>query len=78
MHIQNATLAGGVAVGSAANMMIEPWGAVLLGMVAGVLSVVGFTFLTVKNRRVLSCCQVVEIFSDAFKLTVNIYNQPKC
>ena len=47
VHVQNASLAGGVAVGSVANMVIEPWGAVLIGIVAGCVSVLGFQFLTV-------------------------------
>eukprot|EP01097_Dermamoeba_algensis_P008476 TRINITY_DN5677_c0_g1_i1.p1 TRINITY_DN5677_c0_g1~~TRINITY_DN5677_c0_g1_i1.p1 ORF type:complete len:447 (-),score=73.49 TRINITY_DN5677_c0_g1_i1:34-1374(-) len=45
IDIQNATLAGGVAVGTCANMMIDPWGALLIGSVAGVLSTVGFIFI---------------------------------
>lgn len=47
IHIQNATLAGGVAVGTMADMMIHPWGALLIGSVAAVLSVLGYTFVTV-------------------------------
>ncbi|XP_043231997.1 ammonium transporter Rh type A-like [Amphibalanus amphitrite] len=45
-HIQNATLAGGVAVGTAADMMVQPFGAVIIGSVAGVLSVIGFSIIT--------------------------------
>lgn len=47
VHIQNSTLAGGVAIGTAADMMIQPWGALVVGMIAGVLSVFGYRFLTV-------------------------------
>ena len=46
-HIQNATLAGGVAVGSVADMVIQPWGALLIGFLSGALSVVGYQFFTV-------------------------------
>ena len=45
-HIQNATLAGGVAVGSVANMVIQPWGALLIGFLAGFISVVGYKFIS--------------------------------
>jgi ammonia channel protein AmtB len=44
--IANATLAGGVAVGSSADLVIKPWGAMLVGSVAGSLSTFGFVFLT--------------------------------
>ncbi|KAB0799460.1 hypothetical protein PPYR_07340 [Photinus pyralis] len=46
VHIQNSTLAGGVAVGTAANMMVQPYGAVIIGIVAGALSVLGYAKLT--------------------------------
>ena len=49
VHIQNATLAGGVAVGAVADMVIEPWGALLIGFCSGVISVLGFTFLSVSE-----------------------------
>lgn len=46
VHIQNSTLAGGVAVGTAADLMIQPWGALLIGIIAGTLSVLGYVYLT--------------------------------
>ena len=47
VHIQNATLAGGVAVGACADMVLEPWGALLIGCCSGIVSVLGYTFLSV-------------------------------
>ncbi|XP_047589833.1 ammonium transporter Rh type A isoform X2 [Lutra lutra] len=46
VHIQNATLAGGVAVGTCADMKIHPYGAMIIGSIAGIVSVLGFKFLT--------------------------------
>uniref|UniRef100_A0A4W5P7E8 Ammonium transporter Rh type A n=1 Tax=Hucho hucho TaxID=62062 RepID=A0A4W5P7E8_9TELE len=46
VHIQNATLAGGVAVGTCADMNIGPFGAMIIGFVAGIVSTLGFKFLT--------------------------------
>lgn len=46
VHVQNSTLAGGVAVGAAANLMLEPYGALIVGVAAGVLSVVGYHAIT--------------------------------
>ena len=55
-HIQNATLAGGVAVGSVANMVIQPWGALLIGFLAGFVSVVGYHYFTVSSCWLCSWC----------------------
>lgn len=40
--VLNATLAGGVAIGSAADMCWSPWQAMLIGCIGGLLSAVGF------------------------------------
>ena len=45
VHIQNATLAGGVAIGSAANLMVSPGGALAVGVAAGLLSTCGYAYL---------------------------------
>nr|XP_033781397.1 ammonium transporter Rh type B [Geotrypetes seraphini] len=46
VHIQNAALAGGVIVGTSAEMMLTPFGAMIAGFLAGVISTLGFKFLT--------------------------------
>ena len=50
-HIQNATLAGGVAIGTAADMAVQPVGALIVGTVAGLVSVIGFEKITVGAQK---------------------------
>ena len=53
-HIQNATLAGGVAIGAVADLMVGPWAALTIGGLAGILSVVGFEFISVSHLKLKS------------------------
>ncbi|XP_052048380.1 ammonium transporter Rh type A [Apodemus sylvaticus] len=46
VHIQNATLAGGVAVGTCADMEIPLYAAMTIGSIAGIISVLGYKFLS--------------------------------
>jgi len=46
VHIQNSTLAGGVAVGTICNLLIGAHGAILIGMIAGIVSVIGYQYLS--------------------------------
>ncbi|OQR69265.1 Rh-related protein-like, partial [Tropilaelaps mercedesae] len=45
VHIQNATLAGGVAMGATADMMTHPYGALIIGLGAGTISTLGYRYL---------------------------------
>ena len=67
-HVQNATLAGGVAIGGCADLMIQPWAALLVGTIAGTISVYGFDKITVsifkenfkgKNTSAIYCLFVL-------------------
>ena len=49
VYIQNATLAGGVAAGTVSDMLIGPWGALCCGLLAGIISTLGFAYLTVRE-----------------------------
>lgn len=51
VHIQNATLAGGVAVGAVADQCIQPFGALIIGSFAGLISVAGFEFVSPLLKR---------------------------
>ncbi|XP_012224503.2 ammonium transporter Rh type A [Linepithema humile] len=53
VHIQNSTLAGGVAIGTAAGMMCQPVGALVVGVLSGVISVLGYKYLTPIIQRYL-------------------------
>ncbi|XP_015685506.1 ammonium transporter Rh type C-like, partial [Protobothrops mucrosquamatus] len=46
VHIQNATLAGGVAVGTAAEMMLTPYGALIVGFICGIVTTTGYVYIT--------------------------------
>eukprot|EP00112_Aurelia_sp_Birch-Aquarium-sp1_P003620 Seg1408.7 transcript_id=Seg1408.7/GoldUCD/mRNA.D3Y31 product="Ammonium transporter Rh type A" protein_id=Seg1408.7/GoldUCD/D3Y31 len=54
VHVQNATLAGGVAVGAVANLIIKPWGAMLIGLISGALCTLGYQYVTGNQLSSLS------------------------
>ncbi|XP_060061550.1 blood group Rh(CE) polypeptide isoform X2 [Erinaceus europaeus] len=52
-HIHNAMLAGGVAVGTTCHVISSPWLAMILGLLAGLISIGGVKCLPVCLNRVL-------------------------
>ncbi|XP_011496592.1 PREDICTED: ammonium transporter Rh type A [Ceratosolen solmsi marchali] len=61
VHVQNSTLAGGVAIGTAAGMMCEPVGSLMIGSAAGMISVLGYKYLTPliqKHLRIHDTCGI--------------------
>lgn len=64
VHIQNSTLAGAVAIGSSANMQLDIFGALLIGAIAGVISVVGYAKLQgalLRNFNIHDTCGVYNL-----------------
>ena len=59
-HIQNATLAGGVAIGAVADLLVGPWAALTIGSMAGMICVFGFNCITVKQY--LQCVYVCKSY----------------
>lgn len=57
VHVQNSTLAGGVAVGSVCNLLVGPHGALLIGTISAIISVLGYRYLSVGSyfKRFVQC-----------------------
>jgi ammonium transporter Rh len=55
VHIQNSTLAGGVAMGIASDMDLYPATAIGVGFITGTISVLGYRFLTPFMNNYLHC-----------------------
>ncbi|MFH4976190.1 hypothetical protein AB6A40_002899 [Gnathostoma spinigerum] len=61
VHIANSTLAGGVGVGTIANVILYPFHALLIGCGAAVISVFGFAYITpflAKRLKIHDTCGV--------------------
>lgn len=59
VHIQNATLAGGVAMGTAAEFMITPYGSLIVGFCSGIISTFGYLFVQVSRPSFAPYCSFI-------------------
>lgn len=66
-HIQNATLAGRVAVGAVVDMVLTPGDAIMTGTVAGAIAIstLGFAFLTPFLQSTLKISDTYDQFNEA-------------
>lgn len=55
-HIHNAVLAGGVAMGIPCYLIHSPWLAMVLGFIAGLISIGGAKILLVRSWAANTCC----------------------
>jgi len=55
--VQNATLAGGVAIGSSSDLVVGPWAAFMIGFLGGTISCLGYVYLTPK----LNACGLYDV-----------------
>uniref|UniRef100_A0A0N4ZSN3 Ammonium_transp domain-containing protein n=1 Tax=Parastrongyloides trichosuri TaxID=131310 RepID=A0A0N4ZSN3_PARTI len=46
VHMANSTLAGGVAIGTVANLVLDPFISLIIGTIAGCISVLGYEYIT--------------------------------
>ncbi|KAJ8393157.1 hypothetical protein AAFF_G00068400 [Aldrovandia affinis] len=61
VHIQNSTLAGGVAVGTAAEFLLTPYGSLIVGFCCGILSTFGYIYISPfmeKRLKIQDTCGV--------------------
>lgn len=75
VHIQNATLAGGVAVGTAAEFMLMPYGSLIVGFFCGIISTLGYIYITVSPRpSIVSPTHV----HHSYTIVVNVKTSRMC
>ncbi|EGZ23728.1 hypothetical protein PHYSODRAFT_296028 [Phytophthora sojae] len=64
VHVQNATLAGGVAIGTSCNLGVSPVAAITIGLFAGFASVFGYCFVSPfleRSMRMSDTCGILNL-----------------
>lgn len=51
--VLNASIAGGVAIGASADIIVQPFGSMIVGFVAGTVSSFGFAYLSSYLRKAI-------------------------
>ena len=68
---QNAALSGGVAVGAISHLMLQPYGAILIGSVSGIISTVGYQIIQVIfSLKIFNCIFSFKNFLIIFMLKI--------
>lgn len=64
IHIRNATIAGGVAIGAIADLPVQPFVALLIGLTAGAISTICYQYATNFFKRVFinDTCGIISLF----------------
>jgi ammonium transporter Rh len=63
LHVQHATIAGGIAIGSVADLNVQIYVALIVGSAAGLLSTIGYQYIDSFLRRVLKIHDTVSVLS---------------
>lgn len=51
LHVQHATIAGGIAIGSVADLRVQVYVALIVGAFAGLVSTIGYKFVDVRFKK---------------------------
>ena len=51
VDLQNASLAGGVMVGAVSDLVLQPYGAIIAGSIAGIVATFGYQVLQVSPKK---------------------------
>lgn len=67
-HIQDATLAGGVAIGAVADLLVRPYGALVIGTLAGAVATLGFHSLSVGEPQTVG--NLFKVFDENERVVI--------
>lgn len=84
VDLQNASLAGGVIVGAVSDLVLQPYGAIIAGSIAGAVATFGYQILQVKLAHIhrIKVCSAgkeavlhsIDIFQTSLLDTLNLHD----